>query len=57
MCRDVGDAGMVQLTRLRLLESLDVFSASITDFGVAHGLCRLPALTKIRDKKIRQAKI
>ncbi|CAN0270825.1 unnamed protein product, partial [Ectocarpus fasciculatus] len=38
---------MVQLTRLRLLESLDVFSASITDFGVAHGLCRLPCLTTL----------
>lgn len=45
--REVGDAGMVQLTRLRLLETLSVFSASITDFGVAHGLCRLPSLTSL----------
>lgn len=38
---------MVQLARLRFLETLDVFSASITDFGVAHGIGRLPALTSL----------
>lgn len=45
--RDVGDAGIMQLTPLRLLETLDVFSASITDFGVAHGLAQLPSLTSL----------
>ncbi|CAN0393926.1 unnamed protein product [Laminaria digitata] len=38
---------MVQLTRLRLLETLSVFSACITDFGVERGLCRLPSLTSL----------
>lgn len=45
--RNVGDAGVVQLTSLRRLETLDVFSAYITDFGVAHGLCRMPSLTAL----------
>ena len=38
---------MVQLTSLRLLETLDVFSSSVTDSGVAEGLSWLPALTSL----------